>query len=214
MVTAAGLPTCLTVAVFSKAAGTPQLWSESSTPDKNGFCETLGIEPEVTITNGRILVKAPVGMHSEHASHADVAEYVYAWTGKTYTFDYKELSLKFVPPSERPRENEKITIERRSRGGKSLLGDRAFLYSKIDGEPYVLECVLSHSDCVELPPNQYEIARLVTGEGSYKNCPNVDVYRIGANRLKEKPLGEYCLDYMQDYEYRSPSPGKSSEKPQ
>jgi hypothetical protein len=102
VVTAAGLPPCLTVAIFSKAPGNPNLWSESSTPDGNGFCEALGIEPEVTVSKGKIVVKTPVGMHSEDASHADVATYIYAWTGKTYTFGYKELSLQFVPPSERP----------------------------------------------------------------------------------------------------------------
>jgi hypothetical protein len=100
-------------------------------------------------------------------------------------------------------QNEKITIEKATRGGKYPLGDRAFLYSKIDGEPYVLECELSHADCAELSPGEYEIARLIRGEGSYQNCPNVDIYRSGANRLKEKPLGEYCFDYMQDYSYKN-----------
>jgi len=109
MVTAAGLPTCLTITVFSKAAGNPQLWSEASTPDGNRFCETVGIKPEVTVSKvgikpeGRILVKAPIGMHSAHASHADVAEYEYAWAGKTYTLYYQEVRLQFVPPSERPK---------------------------------------------------------------------------------------------------------------
>jgi hypothetical protein len=103
MVTAAGVPSCLAVTVFSKAAGNLKLWSESSTPDGRGFCETLGITPEVTVSNGKILVKAPVAMHSNHASHADVAEYEYVWTGSTYSFGRKELSLQFVPLSERPR---------------------------------------------------------------------------------------------------------------
>ena len=104
MVTAAGLPTCLSVSVFSNPMKSPkELWSTSSAPDGNGFCEILGIQPEVTVSNGDILIKAPVGMHSEHASHADVAEYTYAWTGKTYTFDRTVVSLKFVAPSERPK---------------------------------------------------------------------------------------------------------------
>ena len=103
MVTAAGLPSCLSVAVFSNAMNSPKLlWSESSTPDARGFCEALGIQPEVTVSEGKVLVRAPVGMHSEHASHADVAEYTYAWTGRTYTFGHTVMSLKFVPPSERP----------------------------------------------------------------------------------------------------------------
>lgn len=105
-VTAAGLPTCLTVAVFStvgiaKALGN-LLWSESSTPDGNGFCEALGIEPEVTVSKDKILIKAPVGMHSEDASHADVATYTYVWADETYKFGYQQLSLQFVPPAERP----------------------------------------------------------------------------------------------------------------
>src|ERR1700722_18122076 len=86
-------------------------------------------------------------------------------------------------------QNDRITIEKSTRGGKYPLGDRAFLYSKIDGEPYALECELSHTNCAELSPGGYEIARLIPGEGSYKNCPNVDIYRVGANRLKEKSLG-------------------------
>lgn len=107
IVTAAGLPTCLSLAVFPYPEGIANtignlLWSESSTPDGNGFCEALGIEPEVTVSKDKILVKAPIGMHSEDASHADVATYTYVWSSKTYYFGYKELSLQFVPASERP----------------------------------------------------------------------------------------------------------------
>lgn len=103
MVTAAGLPTCLTVAVFSKSAGNLKAWSEASTPDGQGFCETLGIEPEVRVANGEILVKAPIGLTGEDASRADGAEYSYSWTGSTYPFGHKEVSLEFVPASQRPR---------------------------------------------------------------------------------------------------------------
>lgn len=107
MVTAAGLPTCLNVAVFSYPVGIAKtvgslIWSEASAPNGNGFCEVLGIEPEVTVSQDKILVTAPIGMHSEDASHADVATYTYAWTGKAYKFGYQQLSLQFVPPSERP----------------------------------------------------------------------------------------------------------------
>jgi hypothetical protein len=105
IVTAAGFPTCLTIAVFSvgiaKTAENP-LRSESSTPDGNGFCEMLGIEPEVTVSKDELLVTAPIGMHSEDASHADVATYTFAWTGQTYKFGYRKLLLQFVPASERP----------------------------------------------------------------------------------------------------------------
>ena len=107
-------------------------------------------------------------------------------------------------------QNERITIEKSTRCGQYPMGDRACFDVKIDGEPYGLHCQLSHTDCIELSPGEYEIARLIPGEGCYKNCPNVDIYRIGANRLKEKPLGEYCFDYMQDYEYRPRNDKKSS----
>jgi len=113
-------------------------------------------------------------------------------------------------------QNERITIEKSTRCGQYPLGDRACFDAKIDGEPYGLECELSHADCAELPPGEYEIARLIPGEGSHKKCSksNVDLYRVGANRLKEKPLGEYCLDYMQDYEYRPRDKKSSVTKPQ
>jgi len=90
-------------------------------------------------------------------------------------------------------QNETITIKSHSRGGKSTPPDRAFLNGELDGQPVVLWCVLSHSDCKELPRGEYNIERLLGGEGSYKNCPNVDLYRLGANSFQEEPLGEYCL---------------------
>ncbi len=91
-------------------------------------------------------------------------------------------------------QHEMITIKGHSRGSKSSGGDRAFLYGELEGHSVVLQCVLAHADCKELPRGQYEIDRLIVGEeGAYKGCPNVDIYRVGADRSKEEPLGEYCL---------------------
>jgi len=101
MVTAAGLPSCLTVAVFSKGPGNPNVWSESETTDKQGFCEHLGIEPEVNVANGKILVKVPGDLVSDKASHAEVVEYTYTWTGNTYFSSRKQTSLEFVPAANR-----------------------------------------------------------------------------------------------------------------
>jgi hypothetical protein len=84
-----------------------------------------------------------------------------------------------------------------SRAVQYLPGDRVFLDADLGKDSVVLVCYVSHDDCVTLSPGDYEIARLIPGEGSYKSCPNVDIYRIGADRLKEKPLGEYCLRYQQ-----------------
>ena len=65
--------------------------------------------------------------------------------------------------------------------------------------------MLSHPDCTELDPGQYEVARLIPDEVFYKSCAVVDIYRTGANRLTEKPLGEYCLEGINDHEYRTPA---------
>ncbi len=98
-------------------------------------------------------------------------------------------------------QNERITITHQSSygGKKSVLNAYALLSAKLgDDDQVLLTCELSHEDCIQLALGQYEIARLIPGEGSYKDCHNVDIYRIGANRLKEKPLGEYCLGHLQD----------------
>jgi hypothetical protein len=89
-------------------------------------------------------------------------------------------------------QNETITIKRHARGGKNPPGKLALLYGDLDGYSVVLQCELSHADCKELPPGEYNIERLLDGEGSYKNC-SVDIYRLGADSFKEEPLGEYCL---------------------
>jgi hypothetical protein len=101
MVTAAGVPSCLALTVFSKGIGNAIVWSESETSEHRGFCENLGIEPEVRVTKGEILVKTPGDLISPKASHAEVTEYIYTWTGKTYVFGHKETSLEFVPAANR-----------------------------------------------------------------------------------------------------------------
>ncbi len=78
------------------------------------------------------------------------------------------------------------------------MGDHLYIFADLGKDSVILTCDVSHDDCIALSPGDYEIARLIPGEGSYKDCPNVDIYRIGADRLKEKPLGEYCLEYWQD----------------
>ena len=92
-------------------------------------------------------------------------------------------------------QHETITIKSHSRSGKAGSADRAYLYlyADLDGRAVVLQCVLSHDDCKELARGEYNIERLLEGEGSYPNCPNVDLYRLGADSFKEEPLGEYCL---------------------
>ena len=90
-------------------------------------------------------------------------------------------------------QNETIMIKSHSRSGKNPGGDVVLLHGELDGNRVMLQCVLSHSDCKELPRGQYNIERLLEDEGSYPNCPNVDIYRLGADSSTEEPLGEYCL---------------------
>jgi hypothetical protein len=90
-------------------------------------------------------------------------------------------------------QNDTITLKRRARGGKNPPDSMALLYGVLDGSSVVLQCVLSHNDCKELAPGEYGIERLLEGEGSYRGCFNVDIYRLGADSSKEEPLGEYCL---------------------
>ena len=94
-------------------------------------------------------------------------------------------------------QNEQIKIKTSKRVWTTS-ADAVLLFADLGNEAVALRCELSHGNCQVLAPGHYEIARLIPGEGSYKACAsNVDIYRIGADRLKEKPLAEYCLEYPQ-----------------
>ena len=86
--------------------------------------------------------------------------------------------------------SEKITFKSSSQQGNDKV---VLLEADLAGRSVDLTCFESHPDCKGLAPGDYELARLMAGEGSYNDCQNVDIYRIGADRLKEKPLGRYCL---------------------
>ena len=93
-------------------------------------------------------------------------------------------------------QNEHIKIKNWERGWMTM-GNVVWLHADLGNEAVFLRCDLSNDNCQILVPGNYEVARLIRGEGAYKDCSSVDVYRIGADRLKEKPLGEYCLEYPQ-----------------
>jgi hypothetical protein len=86
-------------------------------------------------------------------------------------------------------QHESIVIK----SSKRPTADRVSLYGELNGRSVVLQCTASHSDCKELSHGEYSIERLLEGEGSYKGCANVDLYRLGADSFQEEPLGEYCL---------------------
>jgi len=88
-------------------------------------------------------------------------------------------------------ESETITVNSSSRQGKN--GDVVFLEADLNGRAVDLTCLVSHSDCNVLHNGEYEMFRLAGKESTYNDCQNVNIYRINADRAKEKPLGLYCL---------------------
>ncbi len=106
-------------------------------------------------------------------------------------------------------QNEKIKIKNGSqtheypnldldslRAVQYLPGDRVVLHADLGKDSTALTCYVSHNDCVALSPGDYEIARLIPGEGSYTGCRNLDIYPICSDRLMDRPFGEYCLRYL------------------
>jgi hypothetical protein len=95
-VTAAGEPRCVTLTVFSKASGFTKVWSADSTPDGHGFCDNLGLEVRVAAKSRRIEVIVPLELHSPNASHADVAHYLYNWSGRSFLAGENWLTLEYA----------------------------------------------------------------------------------------------------------------------
>jgi hypothetical protein len=50
LITSAGIPKCLSVAVFSAAVTHRRLWHEEQGPDGRGFCDNLGVPAETVTT--------------------------------------------------------------------------------------------------------------------------------------------------------------------
>jgi hypothetical protein len=97
MVTSAGEPRCLTLTVFSKAAGFLKVWSVDHTPGGHGLCDNLGLPARFSVSERRIELIVPRERHGPRASHADVEHYEYHWSGKTYLVSQKSLWLENIP---------------------------------------------------------------------------------------------------------------------
>jgi hypothetical protein len=99
LVTSAGEPRCLTLAVFSKVTGFMKVWSADSTPNGDGFCDKLGLPVRIAVTKSGIEVFVPQEPLNRRpsASHADVEHWVYHWTGKTYLTGQKSTELEYLP---------------------------------------------------------------------------------------------------------------------
>ncbi len=100
LVTSAGIPRCLTVTVFTKAAtGYVKTWSTAATPAGEPFCDNLGIPAEVKAgSRHSIDVQFPKERHSPTSSHADVIHVRYYWTGETYVLSRDQgIGLEYIP---------------------------------------------------------------------------------------------------------------------
>jgi len=96
LVTSAGIPRCLTLTVFSNAAGFSKVWSADSTPEDRGFCDKLGIAARFTVDKRGLEVIVPVDRHSPGASQADVEHWPYRWSGETYLAGEKSIELEYI----------------------------------------------------------------------------------------------------------------------
>lgn len=94
MVTSAGLPRCITVAVFSSNRPPfSKIWQVEQTPDGRGFCDKLDTSAAVNVArSGAIEITAVT--QSEDAERPEVHTYRYKWDGNSYLFDTN------VPPAE------------------------------------------------------------------------------------------------------------------
>jgi hypothetical protein len=98
MIVSAGIPRCVTVAVFSVAPVPQKLWQENQGPDSYGFCDNLGIVVDVTVTkDGMILIATAVHPDENDGSRAVIRTYSYKWDGKTYVWLATRDSLKAKP---------------------------------------------------------------------------------------------------------------------
>ncbi len=87
MITSAGIPRCITVAVFSAARGYQKLWQENQGPDNYGFCDNLGIPVAVNVTKeGKIEITTAVSPDDKDAPHAITRTYLYQWDGNSYAW--------------------------------------------------------------------------------------------------------------------------------
>jgi hypothetical protein len=97
MITSAGIPQCITVAVFSAARGYQKLWQENQGPDNYGFCDNLVITVAVNVTKEmKIEVTTAVCPDDKDASHAVTRTYSYQWDGNSYAWSATRDSSSLI----------------------------------------------------------------------------------------------------------------------
>ncbi len=102
MITSAGIPKCITVAVFSSEIHHQKLWQENQGPDSYGFCDNFGIPVKVSVSaDGLIEVVTAVYPDEKESTHAVVREYSYAPYGDSYRWSRTRDSLTLISPAAR-----------------------------------------------------------------------------------------------------------------
>ena len=86
MITTAGIPRCLNVAVFWNQKVTfPKLWQVDQGLDGNGFCDKDGIPAEVNATKDGIVITTPITVEGGDRDEVPKRKYFYRWNGNTYS---------------------------------------------------------------------------------------------------------------------------------
>jgi hypothetical protein len=112
MLISAGLPHCVTVAIFSADRAHTKLWQASQGPDDHGFCDNLGIAAEVNVLQeGVITVATAILPDDDNQSRAVVRTYSYRWNGKSYEWLATNDSSKLVRPPAKPSSRDRRSSE-------------------------------------------------------------------------------------------------------
>ena len=92
MITSAGLPRCLTVAVFS--APNAKVWQADQGPNARGFCDAPGHPAEINVVgNGGIEVTVWSPIHAG-SSQTELHKWIYKWDEKSY------MLANYLPPND------------------------------------------------------------------------------------------------------------------
>ena len=102
MSTSAGIPKCITVAVFSSEVHHQRLWQENLGPDSYGFCDNFGIPVKVSVSReGLIEVATAVYPDEQQPTRAVLREYSYGWDGGSYRWALTRDSFAPISPAAR-----------------------------------------------------------------------------------------------------------------
>lgn len=106
MVTSAGLPRCVTVAVFSsQSPAFRKVWQAEQAANGSGFCDMLGSPAAVNVAQSGD-IEITVAVPREETNLPEVHAYTYRWDGSSYRLDTN------VPPPDRPKRSPNMRDRR------------------------------------------------------------------------------------------------------